>query len=291
MAAAGAEAAATGANEVEAAELHVALAGDEAAPPLVLLHGLGGTWRLWRRTIDGFARSFRVVAVDLPGFGRSRPYPGGAFPLDGVASRLSEALDALEIERHLLVGHSMGGGVAIAYAAARAERVERLVLVSPAGLVATGAVRASWRTPAWHRVGREASRLAEPLLVASRRSRRAVFARLVHDPDALATADVLSLVRGSRTGRGTPAAGIAIAHAGLRDRLGRLTMPTLVVWGSDDRVVSPEYGSRLAGALPDGRLAVLPETGHLPMVERPDALVDAVAGFAAVERASGPSRR
>src|SRR6478672_5976272 len=66
VAAAGAEAAASAPSaprEADAAELHVALAGDEAAPPLVLLHGLGGTWRLWRRTIDGFARSFRVVAV------------------------------------------------------------------------------------------------------------------------------------------------------------------------------------------------------------------------------------
>jgi pimeloyl-ACP methyl ester carboxylesterase len=279
-----AEAVATAPRQVDAAELHVALAGDEAAPPLVLLHGLGGSWRVWRRTIDGFARDFRVIAVDLPGFGRSGPYPGRDYPLDGVAGCVAAALDALGIERHVLVGHSLGGGVAIAYAADRAERIERLVLVSPAGLVATGAVRASWRSPALHRAGREATRLAEPLLAASRRARRLAFARLVHDPDSLAVGEALALVRGSRAGRGTPAAGIAIVNAGLRDRLERLTMPTLVVWGAHDRVLSPDDAARLAAALPDGRLAVLPGTGHLPMVEKPEALVDTVAGFALDER-------
>jgi pimeloyl-ACP methyl ester carboxylesterase len=164
--------------------------------------------------------------------------------------------------------------------------VERLVLISPAGLVATGAVRPSWRVPAWHCVGRQASRLAEPLLARSGRARRLVFGRLVHDPDALAVGDALALVHGSRMGRGTPAAGIAIVHAGLRDRLERLTMPTLVVWGTHDRVVSPAYAGRLAETLPDARLLVLPETGHLPMIERPEALVEAIEAFAGVERPS-----
>jgi pimeloyl-ACP methyl ester carboxylesterase len=262
-----------------AGELSAALAVDPAAPALVLLHGLGATWRVWQPALDGLARRYRVIAFDLPGFGRSPAYPGRVFPLDGVAGRIAGALDALGVGEHALGGHSMGGGVAIAYAAARPDRVRRLVLVAPAGLIATGAVRRSWRSPVRHRLGREATRLAEPLLLVSGRARRLGFARLVHDPGALSRRAALSLTRGSRSGRGTGPAGIAIVNAGLRDRVDRLTMPTLVVWGLDDRVVDAGYAEVLAAALPDGRALTLPETGHLPMLERPATFVDAVDAF------------
>ena len=106
------------------------------------------------------------------------------------------------------------------------------------------------------------------------------FRRLVHDPDELTSEQVRDLVRGSRSGRSTGQAGIAIVHAGLRDRLGAVTMPTLVIWGEGDEVVSPAYGAELAGALPDGRLLMLPETGHLPMIERPAEVASAIAAHA-----------
>jgi pimeloyl-ACP methyl ester carboxylesterase len=267
-------------EERRAAELNVALCGDVDAPPLVLLHGLAGSWQLWRAVLPALSARFRVVAVDLPGFGRSPAPPGGVYDLAIVAARLERALDALDVGVHALVGHSMGGGVGVAFAAERPQRVARLALISPAGLVATGAVRPSWRSPAWHRVGREATRLADPALTLSPRLRRLAFARLMDDPATLSGGQARELVRGARRGRSTGPAGIAIVHAGLRDRIHRLTMPVLVVWGERDRVVSPGYARTLAHALPDGRLLLLPATGHLPMVEAPDVLAGALADFA-----------
>jgi pimeloyl-ACP methyl ester carboxylesterase len=258
----------------------VAVGGDPEAPAIVLVHGLGGTWRSWGRVPERLAARFRLVAVDLPGFGGSRPLPGRVFPLDDVAVSLAEALDDLGVEEHLLCGHSMGGGVSITYAADRPSRVSALVLVAPAGLVATGAVRPSWRRPFVHRVGREMTRLAVPLVLASGRARRAGFARLVHDPGALSAADALALVRGSVRGRATGPAGITIVYAGLRDRLHLLEMPTLVIWGDEDRVIEAAGGARLVESLPDGRLLRLPETGHLPAIERPDAVVAAIGRLA-----------
>jgi pimeloyl-ACP methyl ester carboxylesterase len=268
-------------RERRAGPLHVAVGGDPDALPIVLVHGLGGTWRSFGQVPERLAERYRVVAIDLPGFGRSKPLPDRTFPLDVVGDRLAEALDDLGIDRHLLVGHSMGGGVAIAYAAERPQRVSGLVLIAPAGLVASGAVRPSWRRPGLHRLGREATRFAEPLLVASGRLRRAALSRLVHDPDALRRADVLALVRGSVRGRATGPAGIEIVHAGLLDRIDRLTMPTVVIWGERDHVVGPGGAARFARALPDGRLVFLPDTGHLPQLERPDEVVQAISGLAA----------
>jgi len=267
-------------HERTAGQLHAAVGGSPEAPPIVLVHGLGGTWRSWGTVPERLAARYRVVAVDLPGFGRSKPLPGRSFPLGVVAARIAEALDELGIDEHLLVGHSMGGGVSISYAAERPQRVAGLVLVAPAGLIATGAVRPSWRRPALHRFGREATRLAEPLLLVSGRLRRAAFSRLVHDPDALRAGDVLTLVRGSRRGRASGPAGIEIVHAGLVDRIDRLTMPTVLIWGEQDQVVGAAGAERFAAALPHGRLVFLRGTGHLPQIERPDEVVAAISGLA-----------
>ena len=146
----------------------------------------------------------------------------------------------------------------------------------PAGLIATGAVRPSWRRPRLHAAGRALTRAAMPLVAsqavcasapsrASSATRRRSTRRLARE-----------LLQGAAHGRSTPAAGIEIVYAGLRDRLDALTLPTLVVWGGRDRVVSPRYAEPLRDALPDGRLLLLPDVGHVPMCEAPAAVAAAV---------------
>jgi pimeloyl-ACP methyl ester carboxylesterase len=254
--------------------------GDEAAPPLVCLHGLGATWTAWRAVGERLADTFRVVLPDLPGFGRSPALPDGRFPLPAVAGRLGEALDELGVRDAVVAGHSMGGGIAIVHALARPADVRALVLVAPAGLIATGAVRRVWRQPLLHRLSRELSRAAAPVLPHSAGLRRRAFGGLVDDPQALDAQTMAELAAGSVAGRATGAAGIAIVHAGLRDRLDRLTMPSLVVFGEQDRVIDPSGGPLLAAALPSAELLLLPRTGHLPMIERPDEVAAAIRSLA-----------
>jgi pimeloyl-ACP methyl ester carboxylesterase len=250
--------------------------GDEAAPPLVCLHGLGATWTAWRAVGERLADSFRVVLPDLPGFGRSPAMPDGRFPLYAVAERLEEALDELGVRQAVVAGHSMGGGMAIVHALARPRDVRALVLVAPAGLIATGAVRRIWRQPLLHRLSREVTRAVAPALPRSHALRRRAFAGLVDDPQALDPQTMAELAAGSVAARSTGAAGTAIVHAGLRDRLDRLTMPALVVFGERDRVIDPTGGPLLAAALPSAELLLLPQTGHLPMIERPDEVSAAI---------------
>ena len=101
-------------------------------PPLILLHGLAGSARWWARNIPALSRSFRVIAIDLPGFGASPR--GHRLELDGVVDQLVGTMDALGIDRASVIGHSMGGLIAGGLAADRPERVERLVLVDAAFL-------------------------------------------------------------------------------------------------------------------------------------------------------------
>ena len=95
---------------------------------------------------------------------------------------------------------------------------------------------------------------------------------------------------GAAQGRSTPAAGIEIVYAGLRDRLDALTLPALVIWGQRDRVVSPRYGEQLRDALPDGRLLLLPDAGHVPMCEQPDDVAAAVLELVRSDLTRAPVR-
>jgi pimeloyl-ACP methyl ester carboxylesterase len=263
-------------TEVRAAGLNVALAGDESAPPLVLLHGLAERWQVFARLLPLLSPRLRVAAIDLPGFGASPPLPGGGFDLGVVCERVEAVIAGLGLARPAMLGHSLGGGVAVRYAAERRGAVRALALVAPAGLIATGAVRPSWRHPRMHTLGRTLLRAAVPVIASRRGLRERAFARVVGDPSALDAALARELLMGAALGRSAPAAGIEIVYAGLRDRLDALTLPALVIWGERDRVVSPHYGELLRDALPDGRLLLLPEAGHVPMAEQPGVVAEAV---------------
>ncbi len=265
-----------GLNDVRAAGLAVSLAGDESAPPLVLLHGLAERRQVFAWLVPLLAPHLRLVAIDLPGFGASPRLAGGGFDLGLVCERVEAAIAELGLERPAMLGHSLGGGVAVRYAAERPGALRALTLIAPAGLIATGAVRPSWRRPRLHALGRIVLRCAIPAIVASRGLRERAFARVVGDLAVLDAALARELLMGAAQGRSTPAAGIEIVYAGLRDRLDALTSPTLVIWGGRDRVVSPRYAEPLRDALSDGRLLLLPQAGHVPMCEQPAEVAHAV---------------
>jgi pimeloyl-ACP methyl ester carboxylesterase len=242
----------------------------------VLLHGLAERRQVFSWLVPLLAPRLRVAAIDLPGFGASPPLPGGGFDLGVVCDRIEAAMAELGLERPAMLGHSLGGGVTVRYAAERPGALRAVALVAPAGLIATGAVRPSWRHPRLHALGRVALRVATPLIASRRGLRERAFARVVGDAASLDAELARELLLGAAQGRSTPAAGIEIVYAGLRDRLDTLTLPALVIWGEHDRVVSPRFGEPLRDALPDGRLLLLPESGHVPMCEPPGEVAAAV---------------
>lgn len=242
-------------------------------PPVVFVHGLSGSWQNWLENLPELARDHRVVALDLPGFGESA-LPAERISMDGYAATVLAVLDALGIDAADLVGNSMGGLVSLEVALQAPGRVRRLVLVSPAGISAEGligdramvALRRAERLITGYNVfwGTRAERV-------SRRAglRRQLLRASAAHPELLPPALASEQLKVS--GRpGFLDALEAIVTTSLRPRLRDVTAPTLIVWGREDRMVPVADAERFARELPDVRVTVYADTGHVAMLERPE---------------------
>ncbi len=243
---------------IDGADTAVFTAGE--GPPLVYLHGGG--------TATGFdcllplAERFRLIVPHHPGFGASADHPTAASLEDYVGHYL-ELFDRLELGEISLVGHSMGGQIAGLFALRAPDRVRRLVLVAPFGLHVPDHPTVDIRVIPEHEI---------PAYLAADMS---VFAGLPNPPTpeflAERRREAMSFVRINSTGTHNPK---------LQASLGSLTTPTLVLWGSADRLIPFEQAAAWVAALPNAEAKIFPGAGHLLFDESRDA-VDAIGDFAA----------
>jgi len=239
-----------------------------AGPPLLLVHGLSGCWQNWLENIPWFARTHRVIVPDLPGFGASE-LPREEISIDGYARFLEQLCDALSIDAAAVVGNSMGGHVASELAIRSPQRVERLMLVSAAGISAEQAQRDIVMT-----VGRVlaaiGTRTAARVDGFARRPglRQVALSFVVRHPQQLSAALAHELMQGAGKPGFLPALEAVITHR-ISERLPEIACPTFVVWGKDDHVIPVRDAKRFQTLIPDCRTVVLPDTGHVAMLERP----------------------
>jgi pimeloyl-ACP methyl ester carboxylesterase len=259
-------------------------------PTLLLIHGIGGDWRTWEPVLDGLARQHHVVAVDLPGHGGSSK-GAGDYSLGALASALRDLGGALALERATVVGHSLGGGIAMQFAYQFPERCERLVLVSSGGLgpdvglilrLATlpgSELFLSLSAPAARRLldlASSAGHLLRIRAAADVEHYARAYAALA-EPDTRAA--FLGTLRGVVGTRGQ------LVDA--RDRLYLAEqMPTLIVWGERDAVLPVDHGHAAQEAIPGSRLEIFESAGHLPQLDDPDRFVDVVDDFMATSQPS-----
>jgi pimeloyl-ACP methyl ester carboxylesterase len=246
-----------------------------AGRPVVLIHGLGGTFRYWLGTVDRLAGQHRAIAVDLPGFGGSDP---AARPFDLLAAgeRVLAACEAIGAVRPVLVGHSLGGPVAALVAARFPERVGGVVLVGSASLSRQRAWRRHVLVPAM-RLALRHPRSWENLLAAHRSVRRVVFREMFVDPAELPGAETRMLVGGASLARQIRDSLESTLAFDLGDLLPALRVPLGLVWGDLDRT-APFADAELASRLrPDAPLRIVRGAGHMPMLERPDEFAEALA--------------
>jgi pimeloyl-ACP methyl ester carboxylesterase len=274
--------------QVNRLRTHYLAAGPPAGPgqdiTLVLLHGGGESARAWRWVMPRLAERFCILAPDLPGSGTS-DLVAGRYVAGWYGSFVADFLDAVQVQRAVVIGHSLGGLAALQMALDdRSERVRGLALVSSAGLgrelnpaltlmtlPGLGEWSALWAlTPPGQlqRLGWRASGcFADPARVPMEWYLDQFW--LGMRPGLLG--DQLAVSRS------------LIDHQGqseiVLDRLSDLTVPALIVWGDSDQIIPVAHAHEAARRVRHGRLAIIPDCGHMPQVERPELFLDALDPF------------
>lgn len=242
--------------------------------PLVLIHGLATTRAIWDAVAPLLCRERRVVTLDVPGFGQSPPV-GAGFELDAVAGAIADGLRAHGVEApYDLVGHSLGAGIALTLAARRPGEVGRLIVVAPAGLTRLPPQVAGRLARGVD--GLLAARRALAPLAGSAWGRRLLLGFAAADGARLTPAQTRAIVRGSVGARRTAQAFSTIVTADLRPLLRAAEVPLAALWGAADRTVPPRLAAVLREVRPDVEIALIERAGHVAMIERPQAFVDAL---------------
>lgn len=239
--------------QIETATIYYEVGG--AGKPLVLIHGLSGSTRWWSQNAAFFARHFQVYMVDLLGFGQGR---GQRFALQDSAGLLLIWMDKLAIEKASLIGHSMGGYIAIDLAANDPERVDRIVVVD--GLV--------------YPLGKAHLQNLWRLLQALRYASSNFLPVLFMDAFRAGLLTLFSAIR-------------EVFDADISTSLDGIKAPALIVWGEYDMVLPVEIGWRLHEQLTGSELVVIEGAGHNPMWDRPEQFNKIVFNFLGQSQGDG----
>lgn len=251
--------------------------GPADGEPLLMIHGFGGDKDNWTGYARHFTDDYRVIAPDLPGFGDNDRSPERSYAVPEQLPRITAFLDALGVERAHVTGNSMGGMIALGLALEHPERVRTLTLVNSAGVRGESKSELEEQAEAGEnslvpRTVADVRRLARfvvhrpPPFVPARFAQLLLDKALPHQESLDAT--FWALVR-------------QIEERAYNDRLGELSMPVLVVWGRQDRLIDVSVVEEFRRAVPQAEIAVFEETGHVPMIERPRAMARAQRAFLA----------
>ena len=239
-----------------ASRVHLVDRGARNAEPLLFVHCWGVSSAAFGAFFDHLAEHYRVVAPDLPGFGRS-PAPEGAVSYERYADVLARVLDDLGIGRAHVAGLSMGGGIALTFAARHPERVRKLVLMAP-----TGCPEVSLPRLACNRMIELAEQALRPAQLHGKAPvARSFAANLLRHPATLAA--TLRLVAG----------------CDILEEMRRVTAPTLLLWGGRDRTIPSRLATRFIERLPGASLHLMPECFHEMATGRPDETARIIHDF------------
>ena len=265
--------------DVKAVRMRYFVAGE--GPPLVLVHGLAGAAANWGELAPALARSRRVLVPDLPGHGGSDGLPA-APNLDAFVERVRGVAEREGMLAAAVVGHSLGGAIALRWAIRRPDDVSALVLAGAAGISSATRWAQFWISLLGMMRPSKAIAPLRGSVAASGVLRRAVFTRWqVSDPLSLGPRAIEALLVAAPLHVDVVEAGSALVAEDPRGDLARVACPTLLLWGARDRQVpiddAYEYARRLGGA----PLRAIADCGHMLIAERPEACLDAIEGFLA----------
>lgn len=264
---------------VNGVRIHYQEAGDESAPPILLIHGFISSNLIWSHVLLPLAQAgFRAIAPDLPGYGYSDKPAAARYTIDEQARAVIGLMDCLEIPKAVIVGASYGGAIAATIALDYPERVEKLILV---GAVSNDDAKKKFllRVSALPLIGD----LATPLFLGSRwivrKRMEDMYRRMGQPVNERMVASRHHLLETANVHR----AMIRTARQWNANRIQReaalIRQPALLVWGDQDDHIPIENAERLRDTMPDARLFIFRDCGHLPPVEQPENFVKLVAEF------------
>ena len=258
---------------VAGARIRVREEGPREAPAILLLHGFVFSLETWDAWAAALSTDYRVIRYDLLGHGLTGPDPMERYAPDERAAFIGEVLDALDLERVVIAGNSLGGLAAWRFASNNPERVDALILLAPGGYSINGVGAEPVDPPAPMKLF-----LQTAPETGVKATLEAVFA-----DDARATPERVALMRDMMRREGNGNAFIqSIEEFVLPDPqedLTRLTAPTLIFWGRKDALIPVAHAERFEAAIPDAELIVYDDVGHVPQEEAPERSVKDVREF------------
>ena len=245
--------------------------------PLVLIHGYASSTYSWKDVFEPLSKKYRVIAVDLKGFGFSEK-PDGDYSRRAQGEMVAGLLEQLKIEKAWLAGNSMGGEIVLNIALQHPEKVLGLILIDSAGVKIPGRVSlAPWyvQTPI---VGRVLSALA----LTSNKLVRQGLEKSFYDDSKIADERVNYYYQPLKTRAGQLAALRArtqFALSPIEDKLNQINLPTLIIWGAEDEIIPLEAGQKMNSEIRNSKLVVIEKCGHLPQEEMPERIVNETVNF------------
>lgn len=258
--------------------VHVRDEGPRDAPVLFLLHGSNASLHTWEPWVARLADDYRVISIDQIGHGLTGPHPYDDYSPAAFVATVEGVADALSLDRFVLAGNSMGGSVAWNYALTHPERLTGLILVDAGGApdAQPESVPIGFRIASMP-VIREVLRKVTPRAIIERSLRQSVSNQDMID-DAMVDR-YWELLRHPGNRRATGLRFAAERRYATAEMMAQITMPTLIIWGDEDRLIPLRAGEWFAEHIPDARLIHYADIGHIPMEEAPDRSAADVRAF------------
>lgn len=242
---------------------------------MVLIHGTGASLHTWNEWAEELTKNHRVIRCDIPAFGLTGPHPKHLYTIDSYVSFLHQFLGKLNVDRFTLAGNSLGGNIAWNYAADYPNEVENLILLDPSGYPSEG--KRPWVIDL----------AATPILnviIKYMTPRGLVENNLkeVYFDDSKLTEEVIDRYHKMTLREGNREAFIARAKTKYVDnssKLKKIKAPTLLLWGKEDRWISPSLGEKFQEKIPNAELVIMEGIGHVPMEESPAESLEVVMEF------------
>jgi pimeloyl-ACP methyl ester carboxylesterase len=266
-------------TRVDGVRIHYQEAGDEDAPPLILIHGFISSNLIWSNTLLPLANAgFRVIAPDLPGYGYSDKPKDARYTIDEQARAVTRLMDGLGIQTATIVGASYGGAIAATLALDYPERVEKLILV---GAVSNDEAKKKLLL----RISRSPiiGDVVTPLFLGSRwvlrKRMQNMYRRMGKPINERMIASRHHLLATANTHRAMIRTARHWSANRIQKEASLIRRPTMLLWGDQDDHIPLDHAMRLRDAVPNARLIVFRNCGHLPPAECPEKFVEVVADF------------